>query len=95
MVLNTLFNQMQDIIIHEQFDNNIYNTKFNLFGLVEKEVKIIKASVPSNKNINIDFYPKEDELSIRVNTDYYKLSQIIRNLLSNSYKFVKDYVRIF
>ncbi len=90
MVLDALFKQMQNIIIHEQFDNKIYNTTFNLFNLIDKEIEIIKASVPNYKSINIDFYPKEDELSIRVNTDYYKLSQIIRNLLSNAIKYTDE-----
>ena len=89
MVLNTLFTQMKEIVIHEHFDNNIYNTTFNLFGLIEKEIKIAKASIPNHKKINIDFHSKED-LSFKVNTDYYKLSQIIRNLFSNAIKFTDE-----
>ena len=86
MILNTLFSQMQDIIIHEQFDNNVYNTTFNLFSLIKKEIEIVKASVPNHKDINIHFSASED-LSIDVYTDHYKLSQIIRNLLSNAIKY--------
>ena len=67
MVLNTLFKQMQNIIVHEQFDNKIYSTTFNLFSLVNEEIEIAKASIPSNKKINIHLsVSKEDELSIRV-----------------------------
>ena len=89
MILNTLFSQMRDIVIHEQFDNKLYNTKFNLSSLIEKEIEIAKASVPNHKNINIDFH-SEDDLSFKVNTDHYKLSQIVRNLLSNAIKFTDE-----
>ncbi|API86834.1 PAS domain-containing sensor histidine kinase [Francisella uliginis] len=89
MVLDTLFKQMQNIITHEQFDNNIYSTTFNLFSLVDEEIKIAEASIQSNKKINIHLSISEN-LSIDVYTDHYKLSQIIRNLLSNAIKYTDE-----
>ena len=89
MVLDILFKQMQNIIIHEQFDTKIYNTTFNLFSLIDKEIEIAKASISSNKKINIHLSVSED-LSIDVYTDHYKLSQIIRNLLSNAIKYTDE-----
>ena len=89
MVLDTLFKQMRNIIIHEQFDNKIYSTNFNLSNLIEKEIEIAKASIPTNKKIDIHFVAPEN-LSIDINSDHYKLSQIVRNLLSNAIKYTDE-----
>ncbi|AJJ48293.1 PAS domain-containing sensor histidine kinase [Francisella tularensis subsp. novicida] len=86
MTLETLFNQMRDLVIHEQFDNKIHKTEFTLLDLVNKEFEIAKSSIPPSKNININI-STNNNLNNKINSDYYKLSQIIRNLLSNAIKY--------
>ena len=89
MVLDTLFTQMKEIIIHEQFDSQIYNTEFNLLQLVKKEFEIAESSISPNKHITIDLTTNKD-LDVKICSDNYKLSQVMRNLLSNAVKYTDD-----
>lgn len=89
MVLDALFVQMQNVMIHEEFGKEIYNTEFNLHSLIKKEIEIAEASLLSYKNVYINSIVSDD-LSIQVNTDHYKLSQILRNILSNAIKYTDE-----
>ena len=89
MVLDALFTQMQNVMIHEEFGKEIYDKEFNLRSLVKKEIEIAEASLSSYKNVYINSI-LSDDLSIQVNTDHYKLSQILRNILSNAIKYTDE-----
>jgi len=89
MVLDTLFTQMKDIVVHEQFEKKPYNTRFNLLDIIKSEIDVAKGSILPNKKIDFNF-SLSDDLSIEVNSDNCKLSQIIRNLLSNAVKYTDE-----
>ena len=89
MALDTLFMQMRQIVMHEQFDNEKHYSEFNILQLVKQEFEIAESSILPEKFVVVDLTTNKD-LDIRVRSDSYKLSQIIRNLLSNAVKYTDN-----
>jgi two-component system sensor histidine kinase VicK len=66
--------------------------KFNLNGLIFSIIEEYKKEIGDNNNSNIKllFNPIEENNSIIVDADRYRITQIISNLLDNAIKFTKE-----
>ncbi|CAD8139762.1 unnamed protein product [Paramecium octaurelia] len=91
-----LLNLLNDILDSAQVENNnikLVYKKFNLQNLIKKTISIFD-SLKDKKDIIITFN-YDSKLPTAVNSDKFRIRQIIMNLLSNAIKYTKPNGKVY
>lgn len=88
-VLTDLFRQMTQVFLSDKLSKNQFLTDFNIDDLIKSEIRIAKASISKNKNLTIS-YKIDKRLPKRLSGDFLRISQILRNILSNAIKYTEE-----
>ncbi len=85
--ITTIITNMSNMIDAEKTESSINIEEFELNQMIRQIMNGLKAQF-EKKNIDFSFDAKE---KVTVKTDKYRLSQTVYNILTNAYKFTKQY----
>ncbi len=85
--ITAIITNMSNMIDAEGPENTLKIEEFELNQLIRQIMNGLKAQF-EKKNIDLSFVPQDKVL---IKTDKYRLSQTVYNLLTNAYKFTKQY----
>lgn len=85
--ITAIITNMSNMIDAEKMESSINIEEFELNQLIRQIMNGLKAQF-EKKNIDFSFDAKE---KVTVKTDKYRLSQTVYNILTNAYKFTKQY----
>lgn len=85
--ITSIITNMSNMIDAEKMESSINIEEFELSQLIRQIMNGLKAQF-EKKNINFSFNAKE---KVTIKTDKYRLSQAVYNILTNAYKFTKQY----
>jgi signal transduction histidine kinase len=85
--ITEIITNMSNMIDAEGPENALKIEEFELNQLIRQIMNGLKAQF-EKKNIDLSFVPQDKVL---IKTDKYRLSQTVYNLLTNAYKFTKQY----
>ncbi len=86
MSLSVMFDKLYNAMVNEEFDDVIHNEDFNFNDLIDLEIALARTSVIPDKDLSVSFFI-DDKMPTMLYGDYFKISQILRNLLGNSVKY--------
>ena len=87
--LQRLTQDILDISRIESQSLKLNKEKFNLNDLISNVVQDYKNSIEKDHNITLLYEPKID-VNFFVEADWYRITQVISNLLNNAIKFTKE-----
>lgn len=85
--ITAIITNMSNMIDAEGPENTLKIEEFELNQLIRQIMNGLKAQF-EKKNIDLRFVPQD---KVIIKTDKYRLSQTVYNLLTNAYKFTKQY----
>ncbi|BCK01039.1 sensor histidine kinase [Anaerocolumna chitinilytica] len=85
--ITAIITNMSNMIDAEGPENALKIEEFELNQLIRQIMNGLKAQF-EKKNIDVSFVPQD---KVIIKTDKYRLSQTVYNLLTNAYKFTKQY----
>jgi Signal transduction histidine kinase len=85
--ITAIITNMSNMIDAERPENSIKIEEFELSQLIRQIMNGLKAQF-EKKNINFNLNAQEKAI---IKTDKYRLSQAVYNILTNAYKFTKEY----
>jgi len=88
MSLNTMFDYLYNTMVNDEFGNDIHNKDFNFADMIDLEMALVKSSITINQDINVSV-ELDDKIPEQLHGDSFKVSQILRNILSNSVRYTK------
>ena len=88
MSLTKMFDHLYGVMMNDELNNEIHNKDFNFTDMVDLEIALTKSSIPPNQNVKVDV-SLDDKIPQNLHGDNFKVSQILRNILSNSVKYTE------
>ena len=89
MSLNKMFDHLYNVMINDELNGEIHNKDFNFTDMVDLEIALTKSSITPNQNVKVDV-SLDDKIPKKLHGDVFRVSQILRNILSNSVRYTKS-----
>lgn len=89
MLLTKIFDHLYSVMMNDELNSEIHNKDFNFTDMVDLEIALTKSSIPPNQNVKVDV-SLDDKIPKKLHGDVFKVSQILRNILSNSVRYTKS-----
>ena len=87
--LTKMFEYLESVIKNDELNNEVYNKDFSFKDMIDLEIALTKSSIPPNQNVKVDV-SLDDRIPKQLHGDVFKVSQILRNILSNSVRYTKS-----
>lgn len=85
--LTNLIDEILDLSKMESGLITIQKQKINLAKCIQEVIDINVANIPEDKNIQIQYMSQLHHENLEINTDPFRLKQILNNLINNALKF--------
>lgn len=88
MSLTKMFDHLYGVMMNDELNSKIHNKDFNFKDMVDLEIALVKSSITINQDIKVSV-ELDDNIPKELHGDDFKVSQILRNILSNSVKYTE------
>ena len=88
MSLTKMFGHLYSVMMNDELNDEIHNKDFNFTDMVDLEIALVKSSITLSQDIKVSV-ELDDKIPKELYGDNFKVSQILRNILSNSVKYTE------
>ena len=89
MSLSKMFDHLYGVMINDELNSDIHSKDFNFKDMIDLEIALAKSSISPIQDVNVSMV-LDDKIPAQLHGDAFRVSQILRNILSNSVRYTKS-----